>query len=130
MLENYTGDSILLAASNHPHILDDAVWRRFDEFLVYSLPDVELREKIFKNCIKIFNRESLINYNLLAEETEGFSGSDIEQVSIRAMKNSILDGKKQLSQDYIENSIMRQKDNLRFKGSLNNGGSFTFTKLQ
>lgn len=126
MLENYIGDSILLASSNHPQILDEAVWRRFDEVLVYSLPDAESREKIFIKCFKILQRESLINYNLLAEETEGFSGSDIEQVSIRAMKNSLLDGEKRLSQDYIEKSILRQKDNLRFKGSMKNGGSFTF----
>ncbi|WOF17257.1 ATP-binding protein [Methanoplanus sp. FWC-SCC4] len=129
MLENYTGDSILLASSNHPQILDEAVWRRFDEVLIYYLPDVESREKIFKKCFKILHRESSINYKMLAEETEGFSGSDIEQVSIRAMKNSLLDGEKRLSQDYIEKSIQRQKDNLRFKGSMKNGGSFTFKDL-
>lgn len=128
MLENYTGDSILLASSNHPQILDDAVWRRFDEVLMYSLPDVESREKIFKNCFKIVHKESSINYKQLAERTEGFSGSDIEQVSIRAMKKSLLDGERQLSQDYIEKSILRQKANLIYKRSMNNGESFAFTK--
>jgi len=129
MLENYLGDSILLASSNHPQILDEAVWRRFDEVLIYSLPDVKLREKIFEKCFKILNREKSIDYKAFAEKTDGFSGSDINQVSVRAMKNSLLDGIKELSQEYIEKSIDRQKENLKFKESLNNGGSFTFVKL-
>lgn len=41
MLDGYGGKSLLIAATNHDHILDSAVWRRFDEVLIFDLPNIE-----------------------------------------------------------------------------------------
>lgn len=44
MTDRYRGPSLLLAATNHPGLLDQALWRRFDEVLTFRLPSVhELR---------------------------------------------------------------------------------------
>ncbi len=40
MIDRYRGPSILLAATNHPDLLDSALWRRFDEVLTFPLPTV------------------------------------------------------------------------------------------
>lgn len=40
MIDRYRGPSILLAATNHPGLLDSALWRRFDEVLTFSPPNV------------------------------------------------------------------------------------------
>lgn len=44
MIDTYRGPSLLLAATNHPGLIDAALWRRFDEVLTFQLPTVhELR---------------------------------------------------------------------------------------
>lgn len=41
MMDAYQGQSIILAATNHEHILDTAIWRRFDESIEFPLPSQE-----------------------------------------------------------------------------------------
>jgi SpoVK/Ycf46/Vps4 family AAA+-type ATPase len=38
MMDAYQGKSLILAATNHEHILDSAIWRRFDEVIEFPLP--------------------------------------------------------------------------------------------
>jgi SpoVK/Ycf46/Vps4 family AAA+-type ATPase len=46
LLDRYSGPSILIAATNHPGLLDQALWRRFDEVLTFEKPSVhELRRR-------------------------------------------------------------------------------------
>lgn len=45
MTDRYRGPSLLLAATNHAALLDNALWRRFDEVLTFPLPTVhQLRQ--------------------------------------------------------------------------------------
>lgn len=38
LIDRYQGPSMLIAATNHEQVLDDAIWRRFDEVLEVPLP--------------------------------------------------------------------------------------------
>ena len=40
IIHKYRGPSLLLAATNHPGMLDRALWRRFDEVVEFSRPTV------------------------------------------------------------------------------------------
>ncbi|UUX93657.1 ATP-binding protein [Methanoplanus endosymbiosus] len=66
---------LLIGATNHPGILDEAAWRRFDDVVEFPLPDYERRKEILKKITQ--NLTCLCDYNELASETEGFSGSDL-----------------------------------------------------
>ena len=115
MLENYEGDSVIIAATNHPHLLDIGVWRRFDETVYFDLPDKEKRKKIFEKYLKILKKDKNIDLNKLSEETDGFSGSDIEQACIDALKRTILDEKDFISFDEVKKAIIRQRNKMRAK---------------
>ncbi|RLB05360.1 MAG: ATP-binding protein [Deltaproteobacteria bacterium] len=115
MLENYEGDSVIIAATNHPHLLDIGVWRRFDETVYFDLPDRERRKKIFEKYLKVLKKDKNINLNKLSEKTDGFSGSDIEQACIDALKNTILNGRELLSFDEVEKAILRQRNKIKAK---------------
>ena len=41
-VDNWTGESLLVAATNHPDLLDPAVWRRFDLALSIQAPDASM----------------------------------------------------------------------------------------
>lgn len=66
-----------LAATNHEHLLDPAVWRRFEARIHIPLPNSEAREEILSRFLQPV-RLSDSEMRMLAWLTEGMSGADIE----------------------------------------------------
>ncbi|KAG2371505.1 Protein SUPPRESSOR OF K(+) TRANSPORT GROWTH DEFECT 1 [Vigna angularis] len=66
---------LVLAATNTPYALDQAIRRRFDKRIYIPLPDLKARQHMFKANTPNNLTESDFEY--LASRTEGFSGSDI-----------------------------------------------------
>jgi SpoVK/Ycf46/Vps4 family AAA+-type ATPase len=115
MLENYEGDSVIMASTNHPHLLDIGVWRRFDEIIYFGLPDKERRKKIFEKYLRVMKKDKNFDLNKVSEESDNFSGADIEQVCIAALKMAILSGKDFVSFNDVKNTISKQKDKMQAK---------------
>lgn len=109
MLDNLKGDSLILAATNHQHMLDPAIWRRFDDVLYFELPDERIRVALFDLYLRVIKKNSDIDLCKAASLTEGFSPADIKMTTEEAMKLSILDSRARLSQEDIEMSIERFK---------------------
>jgi len=109
MLENYEGDSVIIASTNHPHLLDVGVWRRFDEVVYFGLPDKEGRKKIFEKYLRVMKKDKNFDLMKFSEESERFSGADIEQSCIEALKRAILNGKDSVSFNDVIKAISRQK---------------------
>jgi len=112
MLENYEGDSVIIAATNHPYLLDMGVWRRFDEIVYFEMPDAERRKRIFEKYLKVLKKKD-IDLDKISEETEGFSGSDIEQTCIDALKKAIIEGEGYIDMARLRESMLRQKDKMK-----------------
>ncbi|XP_075484835.1 protein SUPPRESSOR OF K(+) TRANSPORT GROWTH DEFECT 1-like isoform X1 [Primulina tabacum] len=69
---------LVLAATNTPYALDQAVRRRFDKRIYIPLPDLKARQHMFK--VHLGDTPHNLNesdFEVLARKTEGFSGSDI-----------------------------------------------------
>lgn len=115
MLENYEGDSMIMASTNHPHLLDIGVWRRFDEIIYFGLPDKERRKKIFEKYLKVMKKDKNFDFKKLSEESDRFSGADIEQVCIDALKMAILSGKDFVSFNDVKKAISKQKQKMQAK---------------
>lgn len=77
---------IVIAATNKPWLLDEAILSRFEKRIYVPLPDKEAREAIFRLNIerKGFKLEG-ITYEELAEKTEGYSGRDISNACREAI---------------------------------------------
>lgn len=73
---------ILMAATNRPDILDNALMRpgRFDRQIGIGRPDLKGREQIFEVHLKNIKLSNEIKPGLLAEMTPGFVGADIANV--------------------------------------------------
>ncbi|ESQ30464.1 hypothetical protein EUTSA_v10011206mg [Eutrema salsugineum] len=75
---------LILGATNRPFDLDDAVIRRLPRRIYVDLPDAENRLKILKIFLTPENLESGFQFDKLAKETEGYSGSDLKNLCIAA----------------------------------------------
>lgn len=92
---------LLIAATNHPRMLDSAAWRRFDEIVHFPLPDLDMR----KNILDIVTRhiEGDMDTAEIAALTEGYSGSDLRMVIREAVLSALLEERKVLTQkDLLE----------------------------
>lgn len=80
---------LVLAATNRPFDLDEAVIRRFSRRLMVNLPDASSRERILR---LILSKEELaedVDLVSLANMTDGFSGSDLKNLCIAAAHRPI-----------------------------------------
>jgi SpoVK/Ycf46/Vps4 family AAA+-type ATPase len=79
---------LLIAATNHPQLLDEAAWRRFDEVVEFFLPDEEMRQAILAKITGPLSWEG--DLRDLAARTEGFSGADLRILVKEALLSSLI----------------------------------------
>lgn len=78
-LDARNGTGITIAATNHEHLLDAAVWRRFDSRIELPKPQAEARENILATFLAPITLEPP-EMRFLVWATEGMSGADIEMM--------------------------------------------------
>lgn len=110
-LDDWLPHGLLVAATNHPDLLDPAVWRRFDRVLEISKPTMALREQILESYLQDNDLESEDLVEALAAITEGATGSDLEKLVRNAVRSSILDDDAELGQTLIEESVGLEAEN-------------------
>ncbi|XAR70237.1 Adenosinetriphosphatase [Bertholletia excelsa] len=79
------GERILvLAATNRPFDLDEAIIRRFERRIMVGLPSADNREKILRTLLSKEKVDEALDIKELATMTEGFSGSDLKNLCTTA----------------------------------------------
>ncbi|CDW76048.1 katanin p60 atpase-containing subunit a1 [Stylonychia lemnae] len=71
---------MVLAATNRPWDLDEAIRRRLEKRIYIPLPTEKGREELFKINLKNIELDADIDWNKLVEITDGYSGADISNV--------------------------------------------------
>jgi SpoVK/Ycf46/Vps4 family AAA+-type ATPase len=89
-LDRWPANSLLVAATNHPQLLDEAVYRRFDHHLIIGLPRGEERLSILHHLALGSAAEQDAALDVVAEVTEDWSGSDLERTWEIALRRSTL----------------------------------------
>lgn len=108
MLDDYEGKSVLVAATNHERILDAAIWRRFDEVLVFESPNLEQLRRLLTIKLRGLRRDFDIDETRIASMFKGMSHADVERVLRRAAKDMVLSGKEFLTERHLKAAIQRE----------------------
>lgn len=100
---------IVLAATNRPDILDSALLRpgRFDRQVLVDVPDVKGREAILNVHAKGKPLAEDVELDVLAKETVGFTGADLENLMNEAALRAARHGAKTITMFDLEESIMK-----------------------
>ena len=100
-IDMFSSNGLLLAATNHPHLLDIAIWRRFDEVVWFDLPSRKERMNIFQIHARDMPLHD-VDFSDLADQTKNFSGSDIEKVVRLAARKAVTEDNSFISaQDFL-----------------------------
>lgn len=108
MVEQDDSDSLLIAATNHPELLDRALFRRFDDVIEYQLPGKEEIVATLKAKLTSFNT-SRIQWSKTAEMAAGLSFGDITRVCADAIKDVIIHGRESVTQMDLVHAIKECK---------------------
>lgn len=92
-LDSLDAHAVLVAATNHPHLLDPAIWRRFPYKIELSLPEIEVRADLWKHYLFEDHDDGSLSA-VLAVISEGMSGADIETTSLTARRHALLSDRK------------------------------------
>jgi SpoVK/Ycf46/Vps4 family AAA+-type ATPase len=87
--ESNSTDSLVVAATNHPELLDRALFRRFDDILEYALPDPEAIQRLLATRLDAF-RPSRVAWDKVVEAASGLSQADLARAADEVIKNAIL----------------------------------------
>jgi SpoVK/Ycf46/Vps4 family AAA+-type ATPase len=88
-LENDDGPSLIIAATNHPEMLDKALFRRFDDVITYSLPNAEIARGILEARLATYSLD-LVSWSAVLEATSGLSQAEISRAADEAAKVAVL----------------------------------------
>jgi cell division protease FtsH len=100
---------IVMAATNRPDILDPALLRpgRFDRRVVLDLPDMIGRKAILEIHAKGKPLAELVDLGIIAKQTPGFSGADIESLLNEAAILAARRDKKAVEMEELEEAVER-----------------------
>jgi SpoVK/Ycf46/Vps4 family AAA+-type ATPase len=90
LIDRFAGPSIVVAASNHPDLLDSAVWRRFDEVVRLDLPSVHEIRSLIRLKLRAVPRERGFNVDRVAHECKNLSHADVVRVLDDARRHQVL----------------------------------------
>ena len=103
-IEQDTSDSIIVAATNSPRLLDRALYRRFDDVLYYTLPDGEGRKRIIQNVLAAY-LSAKFTWGPVVSEARGLSHAEIAQACMDAVKHTILQDEARVSPDLLQRML-------------------------
>lgn len=119
MNEASDNNIIVIGATNLAEQLDPALIRegRFDKVITIPLPSYELRVELFKLYVGKLKHEDDINYELLAEITEGQTGAFIHTVCNHSGIYAVDKGLRKVNQGCLLHMIERMVRDKKVKKS-------------
>jgi SpoVK/Ycf46/Vps4 family AAA+-type ATPase len=91
-LEEADPTSVIVAATNHPDLLDPALFRRFDDVVEYALPGAELARRTFEARLQALETQG-VDWSDVVEASLGLSYAEIVKACEDAAKDAILENK-------------------------------------
>jgi SpoVK/Ycf46/Vps4 family AAA+-type ATPase len=108
MIEQDQSNSLIIAATNHPEILDYALFRRFDDVIEYGLPNQEQAKAALKSRLVNYSK-SIRSWEKLCKVAEGLSYAELARAADDAIKDAIINDRPQVDIKDVEKHLEERK---------------------
>lgn len=112
-LDAMNHQTVLIAATNHDHLLDPAIWRRFTFRIPLALPRITERRAILELFLTPTYAKQ-IDIECITHLTDKMSGSDIRALALDAIRDTIVRKRKTIDSDRLTMRIIET----RMKGEI------------
>ncbi len=114
-LEQDASDSLIVAATNYVGMLDEALFRRFDDVIEYHRPSREEIQALIENRLHPF-LEKRPKWKLLQDAAQGLSHAEIARACDDAAKSCILDDHSEVSAQRLAELFQERQRTLPTQG--------------
>lgn len=111
MIEQDRSHSLIVAATNHPEILDYALFRRFDDVLRYRLPDAEQIAALLDARLGRFAAKGM-SWRRLAQSALGLSHAEITRATEDVVKDALIHDRTSVTEKEIGRMLVERQDTL------------------
>ncbi|MDQ1614367.1 MAG: hypothetical protein QOJ60_306 [Actinomycetota bacterium] len=111
MVEDTRTDSIVIATTNHPQLLDGALWRRFDEIVAFGLPERPERVALLKAKLAAIRLD--VDLTAMADRLAGYTHAEIERVCEDAIRLMVRQLDRTVAVQHLDYAINRQETRRR-----------------
>ena len=108
-LENDEGDSLIIAATNHPKLLDKALFRRFDDVIKYQLPEPEIIRELIQSRLLTFEI-GWKDWSQIINHANGLAQAEIVRAADEAAKQAVLSNSHKVSEESLISAIIERKE--------------------
>ena len=109
-IERDHSDSLIIAITNNKALLDQALFRRFDDVILYNLPTEEEKLALLKNRLARYGSSKKVNFKQLLPNINGLSHAEISLACLDAIKETVLNESQPMSNDLILRAIKDRND--------------------
>jgi len=106
MIDGYSGPSLLVAATNHPAVLDEAIWRRFDEVFEVALPSATQVTDLLMKSLRGATVSDQV-FARVANALEGLPHSAVAHVANGAAREAVLAGRTSVDDGDLWHAVER-----------------------
>ncbi|MDR0391105.1 MAG: AAA family ATPase [Planctomycetaceae bacterium] len=130
-LDFLSPEVLVIAATNHEHLLDPAIWRRFDISVGINLPEYDTRKRMIEAWLQLHNEQMHdVNIETFAKITDHLNAAQIKNIILQTIKKSIImDESHAITTDnfikqliFLEGYNLSKKSLLDFSIKLRNAG--------
>ena len=114
--DNMHDNVFLIAATNHEHLLDPAIWRRFNYVINFGYPDDEQRAELIGRWLAEYRVEHNLDIKKLTALTVDRSTAQIKELVISVAKRYVTTDKAVTMDDFIELLIQQLTNNANGTG--------------
>lgn len=112
ILDGFLSDSLVISATNHEGLLDNALWRRFDEIVYFNRPTQHQIELLLRKKLGNFPQDSL-DLASIAKELKGLSHGDVERICLDAIRACIVSGIEAVTPEVLREAVQGEKKRLK-----------------
>jgi len=116
LIEFYNGRGIVIAATNIHQDLDEAIWRRFDDVLLFEKPNAsQIKEFLL---MKTKNYPTDFNVAKYSKQLNSLSFADIERICLDAIKLAILNKSTRIAESEFKTAVSKERRRQRIRMSM------------
>ena len=103
-IEQDKSDSLIVAATNNPKLLDHALFRRFDDVLHYHAPTSDERQQLISNLLGVF-RGAKFAWGKVLAISDGLSHAEIDVACRDAIKMAIMSDQNEIKASQLLDAL-------------------------
>lgn len=108
MIEQDQSNSLIIAATNHPEILDYALFRRFDDVIEYGLPSQEQIKAVLKSRLANFSKP-IKRWDSLSKAADGLSYAELARATDDTIKDAIIHDRANVTIEDVAKNLGERK---------------------